>query len=158
VVTVHAPSQQPFLYQGIMADVLGHPKRKIRVVVPDVGGGFGMKSMFYPDEALVAFAAMQLERPVKWVETRTEAFIADEHGRDQRIEAAVAVDDDGTVRGLGAHTTPAASSARAFGRASSTRPRRGPRRSATTERRSAPESGPTPSGPSGLPGPDGVPR
>lgn len=97
---VYMPSQNPFTHQEMLADLLDHPKRKIRVVAPDVGGGFGSKSMGYPGETLTAFAAMQLERPVKWVETRSEAFQADEHGRDQTVEAEIAVDDEGHIEGL----------------------------------------------------------
>jgi carbon-monoxide dehydrogenase large subunit len=92
--TVHIPSQTPFTHQEIMADVLGHAKRKIRIVTPDVGGGFGSKSMFYPSEALVPFVAMQLDRPVKWIATRSESFVADDHGRGQVINAEVAVTDN----------------------------------------------------------------
>jgi len=101
---VYMPSQNPFTHQEMLADLLDHPKRRIRVVAPDVGGGFGSKSMGYPGETLTAFAAMQLERPVKWVETRSGSLQSDEHGRDQTVEAAIAVDDDGTIRGLRAET------------------------------------------------------
>lgn len=102
---VHLPSQQPFVHKTIMSDVLGHPERKIRIRAPNIGGGFGSKSMFYPDEAVTAFCAMQLDRPVKWVETRSEAFQADDHGRGQVIEAAVAIDDDGELSALNVNTT-----------------------------------------------------
>ncbi|MFC7318992.1 xanthine dehydrogenase family protein molybdopterin-binding subunit [Halomarina halobia] len=101
--TVHLPSQFPFTHQEAMAQVLDHPKRKIRIITPDVGGGFGSKTMYYPGETLTAFCAMQLERPVKWIETRTEAFQADEHGRGQVIEADVAV-RDGRISGLSVTT------------------------------------------------------
>jgi aerobic carbon-monoxide dehydrogenase large subunit len=103
--TVHLPSQQPFVHKTIMADVLDHPERKVRIRAPNIGGGFGSKSMFYPDEALTAFCAMQLERPVKWIETRGEAFQADEHGRGQHIEAEAAVDEEGKLLGLQVNTT-----------------------------------------------------
>jgi carbon-monoxide dehydrogenase large subunit len=102
--TVTLPSQQPFLHKTVLSNVLGHPERKVRVRAPDVGGGFGCKSMVYPDEAVTAFAAMALERPVKWIETRSEAFQADEHARDQTIEAAVAV-EDGDMTGLRVEAT-----------------------------------------------------
>jgi carbon-monoxide dehydrogenase large subunit len=102
--TVHIPSQQPFVHQSIMAGVLDHPQRKVRIKAPNIGGGFGSKSMFYPDETLTAFCAMQLERPVKWVETRGEAFQADEHGRGQTIHAKAGVDDDGRLCGLKVRT------------------------------------------------------
>lgn len=103
--TVTLPSQQPFLHESIISTVLDHPKRKVRVRAPNIGGGFGSKSMVYPDEVVTAFCAMQVERPVKWVETRAEAFQADEHGRDQHIEAEVAVDEDGQMTGMRVETT-----------------------------------------------------
>jgi carbon-monoxide dehydrogenase large subunit len=103
--TVFTPSQQPFLHKTIIATVLDHPERKVRVRAPNIGGGFGSKSMVYPDEAVTAFCARELERPVKWIETRSEAFQADEHGRAQVIEAEVALDEDGTMTGLHVETT-----------------------------------------------------
>jgi carbon-monoxide dehydrogenase large subunit len=103
--TVVVPSQQPFLHKTIISNVLEHPKRKVRVQAPNIGGGFGAKSMVYPDEAVVAFCARELERPVKWVETRSESFQATEHGRGQVIDAEVAVDDDGRIIGLDVETT-----------------------------------------------------
>lgn len=103
--TVHLPSQQPFVHKTIMSDVLGHPERKIRIKVPNIGGGFGSKSMFYPDEALTAFCAMQMDRPVKWVETRSEAFQADDHGRGQVIDAEMAIDENDEISGYRVKTT-----------------------------------------------------
>ncbi|MFB6131335.1 MAG: xanthine dehydrogenase family protein molybdopterin-binding subunit [Salinigranum sp.] len=103
--TVSLPSQQPFVHKTIMADVLDHPERKVRIVAPNIGGGFGSKSMFYPGEALAAFCARELEQPMKWVETRTEAFQADEQGRGQVIEAEAALDEDGALRALRVNTT-----------------------------------------------------
>jgi len=97
---VVVPSQQPFLHKTIISTVLDHPKRKVRVQAPNIGGGFGAKSMVYPDEAVTAFCAKQVERPVKWVETRSESFQATEHGRGQVIEAEVALDEDGSMIGL----------------------------------------------------------
>ncbi|AHG03952.1 carbon-monoxide dehydrogenase [Halobacterium sp. DL1] len=103
--TVHTPSQQPFLHKTMLADVLDHPERKVRVQAPNIGGGFGSKSMVYPDEVATAFCAMQLDQPVKWVETRGEAFQADEHGRGQYVEAEAAVDEDGRMTGLRVEST-----------------------------------------------------
>lgn len=103
--TVILPSQQPFLHKTIIATVLDHPKRKVRIQAPNIGGGFGAKSMVYPDEAVVAFCARELERPVKWIETRSEAFQATEHGRGQVIDAKVAVDEDGQIIALDVSTT-----------------------------------------------------
>lgn len=101
---VYMPSQNPFTHQEMLVDILDHPRRKIRVVAPNVGGGFGSKSMAYPGETLTAFASMQLERPVKWIETRSEAMQADEHGRDQTVDAEIALSSDGDVEGLRVET------------------------------------------------------
>ena len=76
------------------------PADRIRVVVPDVGGGFGTKIFHYPEEALVLWAARRVGRPVKWVADRSEAFTGDTHGRDQRNAVAAALDDDGRVLAL----------------------------------------------------------
>jgi carbon-monoxide dehydrogenase large subunit len=103
--TVTLPSQQPFVHKTLMSEVLDHPERKIRIRAPNIGGGFGSKSMFYPGEALTAFCATQLERPIKWTETRSEAFTADEHGRGQVIEAEVALDESGAITALDVSTT-----------------------------------------------------
>jgi carbon-monoxide dehydrogenase large subunit len=102
--TVYMPSQNPFTHQEILSDVLDHPQRKVRVVAPNVGGGFGSKSMAYPGETLTAFASMQLERPVKWIETRTEAMQTDEHGRDQTVDAEIALSEEGDIEGLRVET------------------------------------------------------
>lgn len=97
--TVRMPTQNPFLHQSIMADVLGHPQRKVRVISPNIGGSFASKSMIHPEENLTAFCAKQLERPVKYVANRTESFQSDEHGRGLEIECEIGVDDDGIIRG-----------------------------------------------------------
>jgi aerobic carbon-monoxide dehydrogenase large subunit len=76
------------------------PADRLRVVVPDVGGGFGTKIFHYPEEALVLWAARLLGRPVKWVADRSEAFIGDTHGRDQRNCIAAAFDADGRCLAL----------------------------------------------------------
>src|SRR5207253_9095764 len=72
----------------------------IRVIVPDVGGGFGVKLHYYPEDVLVAVAAMRLGRPVKWVETRTEHFAATVHAREQHVQARAAFDAHGTLLAL----------------------------------------------------------
>src|SRR6266536_1771773 len=80
-------------FTGIQAE-------RIRVVAPNVGGGFGIKSMVYPEELLVALLALRLERPVKWVETRSEHFLGAVHSRDQRHQVELALDPDGRIAGL----------------------------------------------------------
>ena len=81
--TLHSPSQGVHLTQSALSDVLGIEKEELRVVTPDVGGSFGMKTMTYPEPPLVLFAARDLNRPVKWTSERTEAFVSDNQGRDQ---------------------------------------------------------------------------
>src|SRR5262249_24218922 len=72
----------------------------IRVIAPFVGGGFGTKAPFYPEEAVIPAAAMRLSRPVKWIEDRREHFISATQERDQYWTVATAVDDDGKILGL----------------------------------------------------------
>ena len=90
--TLYTTSQNPHVIRLLLgAFVLGIPEHKLRVVAPDVGGGFGSKIFHYAEEAAVVFAAKQLKRPVKWTSNRSEAFITDAHGRDHvtRIELAL---------------------------------------------------------------------
>src|SRR5439155_423447 len=85
--------QSPFQVREVLAAIFGMPQTELRVVVPDVGGAFGMKSQVYPEEALVLWAARKLERPVKWTASRSESLVADMHGRNQLTEAARALAD-----------------------------------------------------------------
>ena len=101
--TVWASSQAPHLFRTVLAGVLCVDEERIRVIVPDVGGGFGVKLHYYPEDALVAVAAMRLGRPVKWVETRTEHFAATVHAREQHVHARAAFDAQGTLLALRAH-------------------------------------------------------
>ncbi|HBS98778.1 MAG TPA: xanthine dehydrogenase family protein molybdopterin-binding subunit, partial [Citreicella sp.] len=81
--TLYTTSQNPHVIRLLMgAFVLGIPEHKLRVVAPDVGGGFGTKIFHYAEEAFVTFAARKINRPVKWTSTRSEAFMSDAHGRD----------------------------------------------------------------------------
>jgi carbon-monoxide dehydrogenase large subunit len=98
--TVHLSSQNPHIHRRLLSTTLDHPENRLRVVAPDVGGGFGSKTPLYPAEALVAWSARRLERPVAWQATRTEGYLSDAHGRGLDIEAELAVDEDGTIRGL----------------------------------------------------------
>jgi carbon-monoxide dehydrogenase large subunit len=104
-VRVEMTSQAPHRHREKLATTLGLPERRVRVVAPDVGGGFGHKGHHYPGEAAAARLATLTGRPVKWTATRTEGFLSGTHGRDHHTEAALAVDDDATVRGLRARTT-----------------------------------------------------
>lgn len=81
-------------------DIFRVPEDAVRVVTPDVGGGFGMKFYLYPEYALVLFAARRLERPVRWVATRGEGLLSDSHGRDHKTRAALALDAAGTFLAL----------------------------------------------------------
>ncbi len=91
--TLYTTSQNPHVIRLLMgAFVLGIPEHKLRVVAPDVGGGFGSKIFHYQEEAFCTFAAKALGRPVKWTSTRSEAFISDAHGRDHVTTIELALD------------------------------------------------------------------
>jgi aerobic carbon-monoxide dehydrogenase large subunit len=99
--TLYTTSQNPHLTRLLMcAFVLGIPEHKVRVVAPDVGGGFGSKIFHYTEEALVIWASKEIKRPVKWTSTRTEAFLTDAHGRDHVTQAKMGFDKDGKMTGL----------------------------------------------------------
>src|SRR6266542_460049 len=98
--TVWSSTQAPHWLRKALATFTGMEAERIRVVAPDVGGGFGIKSMVYPEELLVALLALRLERPVKWVETRSEHFLGAVHSRDQRHQVELALDPDGRIAGL----------------------------------------------------------
>jgi len=102
--TVEMTSQSPHGHRRKLAHTLGLPEREIKVVAPDVGGGFGHKGHHHPGDAAAAWAAMRLDRPVKWTATRSGNYLAGAHGRDHVTSAALGVDDDGTIRGLSAET------------------------------------------------------
>src|SRR5579871_2422432 len=80
--------------------ILHVPEGRIRVVARDVGGGFGMKGVVYPEESVAVWAARRVGRPVKWIPTRSEALMGDDHGRDQRVSAELAVGSDGKFLAL----------------------------------------------------------
>ena len=98
--TLHVTSQNPHVHRLVLSLVLGVPEQRFRVVAPDVGGGFGSKIPVYPWEAVVCWLAMRLGRPVKWVEDRTENFLATTHGRDQVQYVDLAAKKDGTILGI----------------------------------------------------------
>src|SRR3954471_12502337 len=96
--TLHTSSQNPHGVRGILCGaVFKMPEIKLRVISPDVGGGFGMKGDIYPEDGLVLWASRKLGRPVKWVGTRTESLLGDNHGRDQLISAEMALDENGKI-------------------------------------------------------------
>lgn len=98
--TVWMSNQQPFDTRFALADVLHMPENKIRVIAPDVGGAFGAKCYLYPEDVLVCMASIDLGRPVKWIETRSENLATMFHGRGQEQYIEAAVKNDGTVLGL----------------------------------------------------------
>ena len=98
--TVWSSTQVPHFVKIFIALVLGIPEHKIRVIAPDVGGGFGGKLQFTPEEVLTVIAARRTGKPCKYTETRSESLQAAHHGRDQWQKLTLAADRDGTVRGL----------------------------------------------------------
>jgi len=103
--TLWSTSQFPHVVRLLMGIfVLGIPQHKLRVVAPDVGGGFGVKQFHYAEEAVVTWAAAKVGRPVKWVCDRAEGFVSDAHGRDHVTEAALALDADGKFLALRVET------------------------------------------------------
>ncbi len=101
--TVWSSSQIPHLLRNILASQVGLPQHQVRVIVPEVGGGFGSKLNVYPEEMVAAFATMQLGRPVKWIEDRSENLAVTVHGRDQVDYIEVAATREGRVTGLKVH-------------------------------------------------------
>ena len=103
--TIWMTSQNPHIHRLLMSLAsLGLPEHKIRVIAPAVGGGFGSKIHHYPDEAITAWCAMQVGRPVKWQATRMETYLTDAHGRDHVTHAEMALDENGRILGLRVHT------------------------------------------------------
>jgi carbon-monoxide dehydrogenase large subunit len=99
--TLYTTSQNPHVIRLLMgAFVMGIPEHKLRVIAPDVGGGFGSKIFHYAEEAIVTWAAKKVNRPVKWTADRSESFISDAHGRDHITHAEMAMDDNGMFLGL----------------------------------------------------------
>src|SRR5947207_2684001 len=98
--TVWSSSQIPHILRNILAALVGLPQHQVHVIVPEVGGGFGSKLNIYPEEMVAAFAAMKLQRPVKWIEDRSENLAATIHGRDQVDYVEIAATRDGKITGL----------------------------------------------------------
>lgn len=101
--TLWVSNQAPHQFRTVLSRMLGLDEGRIRVIVPDVGGGFGAKLHYYPEEVLVCLLAMRLGRPVKWVEDRLEHFRATVHAREQRVRVRAAFDADGRLRALASH-------------------------------------------------------
>ena len=109
--TLYCATQVPHLIRRTVSEQLNLPQSAIRLIAPDVGGGFGYKGKHYPEETIVAWAARRLRRPVKWIATRSECFASDNQGRDHQTHAELALDADGhflalrvdTIANLGAY-------------------------------------------------------
>ena len=103
--TLWNTTQNPHVARLVIAAFVGMaPEHKLRVIAPDVGGGFGSKIFIYPEEVVCLWAARRVGRPVKWVSDRTEAFLTDAHGRDHVTHAEIAFDGDGKITALRAKT------------------------------------------------------
>ena len=98
--TVWSATQVPHFVRFFLAVVLGIPESKVRVIAPDVGGGFGGKLQFTPEEVITVLAARRTGKPCKYTETRSESLVSGHHGRDQWQNLTLAAKKDGTVTGL----------------------------------------------------------
>jgi aerobic carbon-monoxide dehydrogenase large subunit len=98
--TVWSTTQTPHIARRMMAEILEMGLEEIRVATPDVGGGFGPKAIFYPEDSVVAHAARMIERPVKFIEDRREHFMCATQERDQYWDVEIAADNDGRILGV----------------------------------------------------------
>ena len=104
-ITLYSTSQNPHVARLVLSAFQGvAPEHKLRVIAPDIGGGFGSKIFIYNEETVCAWAAKKLDRPVKWTAERSESFLADAHGRDHVSHAELALDANGKMIGLHVHT------------------------------------------------------
>jgi carbon-monoxide dehydrogenase large subunit len=103
--TLHCATQAPHHIRHYVCDELGLPESALRVVSPDMGGGFGYKGKHYPEETLLVWAARRLGRPVRWTAGRRESFVSDTQGRDHVTRAELALDGEGRFLALKVHTT-----------------------------------------------------
>jgi aerobic carbon-monoxide dehydrogenase large subunit len=102
--TLYTSTQAPHHIRRQVTEQLGIPESALRVISPDVGGGFGYKGKLYPEESIMAWAARRLSRPVRWVATRAESFLVDNQARDHLTHAELALDADGHFLGLHVQT------------------------------------------------------
>jgi len=100
MLTVWSGTQTPHLGRQTLSDLLARDPQSIRMIAPDVGGGFGPKAIFYPEEAVIPAAAIKLGRPVKWIEDRREHFLCATQERDQYWEMSIAIEADAKIRGI----------------------------------------------------------
>lgn len=100
LLTVWGAAKVPHFNRQILADLLDRPENTIRLIETDVGGGFGPRGEFYPEDFLVPWSAMALGRPVQWIEDRREHLMATNHSREQEHEIEIGADPDGTIRAI----------------------------------------------------------
>ena len=98
--TLWTSTQRPHAVKRLLCDLLGHNDDSVRVIAPQVGGGFGPKLVCYPEEVVVALCATRLQRPVKWIQDRYEYFLSTTQERDQFWDVEIAVDSDAAIRGV----------------------------------------------------------
>ena len=99
--TIHACHQRPYIWRSMMCEHVFHiPENKMTIIAGDVGGSYGMKGGLYPEVPLIAWAAKKVGRPVKWTCERSEGLICDDQARDMVVDAALALDEDGTFTGI----------------------------------------------------------
>lgn len=99
-VVVYASTQTPHTVRVAIAETLGIEERRLRVVAPDVGGGFGPKARLYPEEVILAALALKLDYPVRWIEDRTEHLLTTAHSRDHHYKLTAYADRDGRILGI----------------------------------------------------------
>ncbi|SDC43534.1 xanthine dehydrogenase, molybdenum binding subunit apoprotein [Cupriavidus sp. YR651] len=103
--TVYVANQNPHVERLLMgAFVLGLPESRLRIIAPDVGGGFGSKIFLYPEDVALTWASKKVGRPIKWTAERSESFLTDAHGRDHVTRAELALDADGKFLAMRVHT------------------------------------------------------
>src|SRR5258706_4440548 len=101
--TVSGAAKVPFFNRRILAKLMGLPEDAIAMVENDVGGGFGARGEFYPEDFLIPFAARHVGRPVKWIEDRRENLMAMNHARQAQVDVEIACTRDGTILALRGH-------------------------------------------------------
>jgi carbon-monoxide dehydrogenase large subunit len=105
--TLYTTSQNPHVARLVLSAFYNiAPEHKLRVIAPDVGGGFGSKIFIYPEEMVALWASKKVGRPVKWTGDRSEAFLTDAHGRDHVTHAEMAFDKDNKILGCGSRPSP----------------------------------------------------
>jgi aerobic carbon-monoxide dehydrogenase large subunit len=102
--TLYSATQVPHHIRRLVTEQLGIPESTLRLIAPDVGGGFGYKGKLYPEEAILAWAARRLHRPIAWTATRSESFVGDNQARDHLTHAELALDGQGHFLGLRVRT------------------------------------------------------